>query len=66
MGFGTGSSAATMPVTMQCAIEHGCQEGVVSFVIPLGTSVNRSVLQFCCFWLKVVRGGDFVFVHAGL
>jgi L-cystine uptake protein TcyP (sodium:dicarboxylate symporter family) len=53
MGFGTGSSAATMPVTMQCAIEHGCQEGTVSFVIPLGTSVNRSAPSLCYLLMEI-------------
>ena len=41
MGFGTSSSAATMPMTMQCASEYGCRESLVKFVIPLGTNINR-------------------------
>lgn len=41
MGLGTSSSAATMPVTIQCAINHGMRESVVKFVIPLGTNINR-------------------------
>ncbi len=39
--FGTSSSAATMPMTMQCASELGCRESLVKFVIPLGTNINR-------------------------
>ena len=41
MGFSTSSSAATMPVTMECGDQYGCNPGVVRFVIPLGTNVNR-------------------------
>ncbi|EFJ34670.1 hypothetical protein SELMODRAFT_438697 [Selaginella moellendorffii] len=41
MGLGTSSSAATMPVTMQCGGEHGCDQSIVQFVIPLGTNINR-------------------------
>lgn len=41
MGLGTSSSAATMPVTMNCAEELGCTPSIVQFVIPLGTNINR-------------------------
>lgn len=41
MGVGTASSAATMPVTMKNAEDHGCAPGIVQFVIPLGTNINR-------------------------
>eukprot|EP00246_Nothoceros_aenigmaticus_P011494 TRINITY_DN3143_c0_g1_i3.p1 TRINITY_DN3143_c0_g1~~TRINITY_DN3143_c0_g1_i3.p1 ORF type:complete len:400 (+),score=41.73 TRINITY_DN3143_c0_g1_i3:280-1479(+) len=41
MGFGTSSSAATMPVTMKCAEDYGCLKHIVKFVVPLGTNVNR-------------------------
>eukprot|EP00897_Mesotaenium_endlicherianum_P006891 jgi/Mesen1/622/ME000108S10779 len=41
MGFGTASSAATMPVTMECAVSAGCEDAVVRFVVPLGTNINR-------------------------
>ena len=41
MGFGTSSSAATMPMTMECASKYGCRESLVRFVIPLGTNINR-------------------------
>lgn len=41
MGFGTASSAATMPMTMECAVAAGCDEALVSFMVPLGTNLNR-------------------------
>jgi Na+/H+-dicarboxylate symporter len=39
--FSTASSSATLPLTMECA-EHeaGLPRGVVSFVLPLGATVN--------------------------
>lgn len=43
MGFSTSSSAATLPVTMECVEKRaGVSNRVCSFVIPLGTSVNMS------------------------
>ena len=41
MGFGTSSSAATMPVTMECGVNLKCRPSIVKFVIPLGTNINR-------------------------
>ena len=41
MGFGTSSSAATMPVTMECGVNLKCRPSIVRFVIPLGTNINR-------------------------
>ncbi|TDD95932.1 dicarboxylate/amino acid:cation symporter [Flavobacterium cellulosilyticum] len=41
LAFSTSSSAATLPVTMECVIEHvGVDEEVASFVLPLGATVN--------------------------
>ncbi|OQA12106.1 MAG: Proton glutamate symport protein [Bacteroidetes bacterium ADurb.Bin397] len=41
VAFSTSSSAATLPVTMECATEHlGVEEEVASFVLPLGATVN--------------------------
>ncbi len=41
LAFSTSSSAATLPVTMECTIEHlGVEEEVASFVLPLGATVN--------------------------
>jgi Na+/H+-dicarboxylate symporter len=38
--FGTASSAATLPVTMECARENGVDRRAVRFVLPLGATVN--------------------------
>ncbi len=38
--FGTASSSATLPVTMECAKESGVSEKSVRFVLPLGSTVN--------------------------
>jgi proton glutamate symport protein len=41
LAFSTSSSAATLPVTMECVIENvGVDEEVASFVLPLGATVN--------------------------
>jgi Na+/H+-dicarboxylate symporter len=40
--FGTGSSAATLPVAMDCAREAGVGAATVNFVLPLGTALNRN------------------------
>lgn len=41
LAFSTSSSAATLPVTMECAKENlGVQEEVSSFVLPLGATIN--------------------------
>jgi len=38
--FGTASSAATLPLTMECALENGVDRRAVKFVLPLGATVN--------------------------
>lgn len=38
--FGTASSAATLPLTMECAIESGVNKKSVKFVLPLGATIN--------------------------
>ena len=38
--FGTASSAATLPFTMECAMEAGVDKRAVKFVLPLGATVN--------------------------
>jgi len=40
--FGTASSSATLPLTMECAREHGLSERSVRFVLPLGSTVNMN------------------------
>jgi Na+/H+-dicarboxylate symporter len=38
--FGTASSSATLPITMECAREAGVDERAVRFVLPVGSTVN--------------------------
>jgi Na+/H+-dicarboxylate symporter len=38
--FGTASSSATLPLTMECAVEAGVDKRSVKFVLPLGATVN--------------------------
>ena len=38
--FGTASSSATLPLTMECALEAGVDKRAVRFVLPLGSTVN--------------------------
>ena len=38
--FGTASSSATLPLTMECAIEAGVEKRAVKFVLPLGATIN--------------------------
>ena len=38
--FGTASSSATLPLTMECAQEAGVRPASVKFVLPLGATVN--------------------------
>ena len=38
--FGTASSSATLPLTMECALEANGDKRAVKFVLPLGSTVN--------------------------
>jgi Na+/H+-dicarboxylate symporter len=38
--FGTASSSATLPLTMECARENGVSPQAVKFVLPLGATIN--------------------------
>lgn len=40
--FGTASSSATLPLTMECAREEGIDKRAVRFVIPLGSTLNMN------------------------
>jgi Na+/H+-dicarboxylate symporter len=40
--FGTASSSATLPLTMECTRECGIGERAVRFVLPLGSTVNMN------------------------
>ncbi len=39
-GFGTASSSATLPLTMECARENKVSPKAVKFVLPLGATIN--------------------------
>ncbi len=38
--FGTASSSATLPLTMECSVEAGVDKRAVKFVLPLGATIN--------------------------
>lgn len=38
--FGTASSTATLPLTMECVRENGVDDRAVEFTLPLGSTVN--------------------------
>lgn len=38
--FGTASSSATLPLTMECATEAGLDRRATKFVLPLGATIN--------------------------
>ncbi|KAI9051447.1 hypothetical protein LZ554_004493 [Drepanopeziza brunnea f. sp. 'monogermtubi'] len=38
--WGTASSAATLPVTLQCCLDRGLPRMTTQFVVPLGTMIN--------------------------
>lgn len=40
LAFSTSSSAATLPVTMECVEEAGVPNKISSFVLPLGATIN--------------------------
>ncbi len=42
IAFGTASSSATLPLTMECAREAGIDKRAVRFVLPLGSTVNMN------------------------
>lgn len=40
LAFSTSSSAATLPVTMECVEELGVPKNITSFVLPIGATIN--------------------------
>jgi Na+/H+-dicarboxylate symporter len=60
MAFACASSAATLPVSMDCAIRFGIPEGLARFILPLGATVNMdgtSIQIICsCVWLAYQNG----------
>lgn len=43
--FGTGSSSATMPITINCLDNMGIDPRVTRFVVPVGATINMWVAQ---------------------
>lgn len=42
IAFGTASSVATLPMTIECVRENGVDERAVRFVVPLGCTINMN------------------------
>lgn len=66
--FSTSSSAATLPITMDCVEKRaGVSNRICSFVVPLGTSVNMSgsALYECvaALFIAQVYGIELTFMH---
>ena len=70
LAFSTDSSAATIPVSIDCAVSSGdVPVGVARFVIPLGATINMdggAISLICsCVWLAYQNGivpgvGDYI------
>ncbi|THD01540.1 dicarboxylate/amino acid:cation symporter [Panacagrimonas perspica] len=75
--FSTSSSAATLPVTIQCMEDKaGVPKSVTSFVLPIGTTVNTdgsalyegAVVMFIaqCYGIDLSFGAQFLIVSTAL
>ena len=69
LAFASASSAATLPVTIDCAVGAGSSDGVARFCIPLGATVNMdggAIYIICAsVWLAYNNGivptaGDYI------
>lgn len=62
LAFSSSSSAATLPVTMECTRRLGVSERVTGFVCPLGTTINMDGTAFyqvmCVLFLAQLFGVD--------
>lgn len=60
--LGTSSSAATIPVTLQCTVKNGVREDVAGFTVPLCATIHLagSTLKIVLFSVAVIMfmGGD--------
>ena len=75
LAFSTSSSAATLPVTMECRRNLGVDKEVTSFVLPIGATINMdgtSVYQGVAavfigrLWLRfepISSIGDYLYCH---
>lgn len=63
--FGTASSSATLPLTMECAREEGVNPKAVRFVLPLGATVNMNgtALYEACAAMFIAQAYD---IHLAL
>ena len=63
--LGTASSAATIPVTLKCAIRNGVDEGVAGFTVPLCATIHLSgstlKITSCAIALMMMLGMPFDF-----
>lgn len=63
--LGTSSSAATIPVTLECALSNGVRNSIASFVIPLCATINLSgsmlKIVACSFAIIYTTGMDISF-----
>jgi len=63
--LGTASSAATIPVTLKCAIRNGVDEGVAGFTVPLCATIHLSgstlKITSCAIALMMMLGLPFDF-----
>ncbi|HEX2578890.1 MAG TPA: dicarboxylate/amino acid:cation symporter [Rhabdochlamydiaceae bacterium] len=69
--FSTSSSAATLPITMECVEKRaGVSNRICSFVVPLGTSINLSgsALYECIavLFIAQVVGFEMTIVHQAI
>ncbi|MGP5558276.1 dicarboxylate/amino acid:cation symporter [Corynebacterium flavescens] len=66
--LGTSSSAATIPVTLRCALKNGISRPVACFIIPLCAAIHLSgsmiKLTFYAFAIVYMTGMDVSFGHA--
>jgi Na+/H+-dicarboxylate symporter len=59
--FASASSAATLPVTLECVRQSGVvPDSIANFVMPLGATINMDggaiYIPCCCIWLAVLNG----------
>ena len=64
--LGTASSAATIPVTLKCAVGNGVSEGVAGFTVPLCATIHLSgstlKITSCAIALMLMLGIPFDFL----
>ena len=65
--IGTQSSAATIPVTLECTKKNGCAEKIADFVVPLCATIHLSgstiTLTSCAIAVMMLNGWDVSFVQ---